>query len=228
MVRRRKAQQRQLRARVRIGPGGLVPVALLALIFAAVGAQTNVPVVAAAFMGGIGGAVSLLVHELGHVRAARKFASIRSAEVSLIWLGALSRFEGTYESGGQQARVAVAGPRASATFGAGLLLLGVLPQMPFASVIFALGLLNILLALLNLVPVCPLDGHKLVVGLLWAATGSERKAKRFVHRIGIGWAALELPSVVVLVFAKPQVGVVAAMAAAAFVAQKRFARASSG
>ncbi len=116
---------------VTIGPGGLAPVVVLAGIFGAFGAWVGVPVAMAALVGGIGGTASLLVHELGHVRAARRSAGIRSAAVSLIWLGAATRLEGRYESGREQARVAIAGPRASFALAAALLAAVFLP-MPFA------------------------------------------------------------------------------------------------
>src|SRR5207249_3855033 len=84
------------RVPVTIGPGGLAPILLLAGIFAAFGARTGLPIVKMALLGGIGGTASLLVHELGHVSVARRLKGIRTASVSLIWMGAASRFEGKY------------------------------------------------------------------------------------------------------------------------------------
>jgi membrane-associated protease RseP (regulator of RpoE activity) len=121
-------------------------------------------------------------------------------------------------------QVAIAGPRASFAFAGGLLLLCVLPVSLFRDMFFALALFNILIGLLNLLPAYPLDGHKLVVGMLWSATGSEGRARRIIDRVGVCWGALELPSAVVLLFAKPQVGIVAVVLAVSFMAQKRFMR----
>ena len=168
--------------------------------------------------------MSLIVHELGHVRAAREVEGIRSADVSLIWAGAATRFEGKYASGREQVQVAIAGPRASFAFAGALLLPCLFPTSPFRDIFLALVGFNMLLGIVNLIPTSPLDGYKVVVGLLWSATGSEGKARRIIRRIGIGWAALELPSAVVLLFAKPEAGMVAIFLVAIFMGQKHFTR----
>src|SRR6185437_6758447 len=95
----------------------------LGALFALYSSGANAWLVAlAAFAGGAGGAASLVVHELGHVRAARRLEGVKPLSVSVIWLGAGTKFEGAYRSGKDQARVAVAGPAAS--FGLALVLLG--------------------------------------------------------------------------------------------------------
>src|SRR3954466_1503182 len=100
-----------------VGRGSIVPVATLAALFVLYSAGAAVPLlVGAAALGGVGGAVSLIVHELGHVRAARRLSGVKPVSVSLIWLGAGTKFEGAYRSGRDQARVALAGPAASLAF----------------------------------------------------------------------------------------------------------------
>jgi Zn-dependent protease len=219
-----EAPFRSLRSVVRIGPGGVVPILFFAGFFAAFANYTELPVLVSAALGAIGGTVSLFIHEFGHVRAARKLEGIRSADVSLIWAGAATRFEGKYASGREQMQVAIAGPRASFAFAAGLLAICICPIGLFREMVFALALFNILVGLLNLLPAYPLDGHKLVVGMLWSATGSEGRARRIIHRVGVCWGALELPSAVVLLFARPEVGILAVLLAVSFLAQKHFMR----
>jgi Zn-dependent protease len=225
MLAPRHHHHESLRSPVAIGFGGLVPIAFLAGVFAVFASATHIPVALAALLGGIGGTASLLVHELGHVRAARRLSGIRSAKIPLMWAGAATRFEGRYESGREQARVAIAGPQASFGFALSLVALCYIPTpILFKDMLLALALFNVLLGVLNLVPAYPLDGHKIVVGLLWSATGSEGRARRIIRRIGVGWAALEFPSAVALLFARPQVGIVAVVLAASFIVQKRFVR----
>jgi Zn-dependent protease len=212
---------------VSIGLGALGPVLLLAALFGAFGAKVGVPIATAALLGGIGGTASLLVHELGHVRAARRSTGIRSAAVSLIWLGAATRFEGKYSSGRDQARVAIAGPRASFVLALSLVAACFLPMpLQVKEAVLLLALFNVAIGVLNLVPAYPLDGHKLAVGLLWSATGSERKARRVLRRIGFGCLALELPSAAVLITARPPLGLAAVVMAVSLFAQKRFVRKS--
>jgi len=221
-MRRGEVQGSRLRAPVTIGRGGLAPVLALAGIFAAFGARVGIPVVTAALLGGIGGTASLLVHEFGHVRAARRLSGIRSASVSLVWLGAATRFEGAYATGREQARVAVAGPCASLALALSLSGACFAPMpLTLREGILALALVNLLLAVVNLIPAHPLDGHTVVVGLLWWATRSEQKARRIIRRVGFCWAALELPFAAVLLAERPRLGVVVVVAAAGVFVQKR-------
>jgi Zn-dependent protease len=210
---------------VTIGPGGLAPVVVLAAVFGGFGAKAGLPIAMSALLGGIGGTTSLLVHELGHVRAARRLAGIRSAAVSLIWAGAATRFEGSYANGREQARVAIAGPQASFVFAIALFLAVFLP-MPVVGkeLLLILVFFNLAIGVLNLVPAHPLDGHKLAVGLLWCATGSEKKARKIIRRIGLGWVAVELPSAAFLLVQKPHLGAAVIVMAASLFAQKRFVR----
>jgi Zn-dependent protease len=209
---------------VRIGPGGLVPVLVLAAFFAVLGAEIGVPIATAALLGAVGGTTSLLFHEFGHVRAARGAAGIRSAAVSLFWLGAATRFEGTYRQGREQTKVAIAGPLASFVLGFSLAAMSLLPMPPqIRGSVLLLAFFNLTLGVFNLLPVYPFDGYKVVVGLLWAATGSETRARRILRRVGIGWAAVEVPAAAVLVVERPNVGLVAAPLAAVVLGQRWFA-----
>jgi Zn-dependent protease len=213
------------RVPVNIGLGALGPVLLLAALFGFFGAKSGVPVAMAALLGGIGGASSLLVHEFGHVRAARRSPGIRSAAVSLIWLGAATRFEGKYSSGRDQARVAIAGPRASFILAVSLVATCFFPMpFEFKGAVLLLAFFNLVVGVLNLVPAYPLDGHKVAVGLLWCATGSEKKARRILRRIGFGWVAVELPSAAFLLVQKPHLGLAVVLMGASAFAQRRFGR----
>jgi Zn-dependent protease len=143
------------------GKGSLVPVTLLAGLFALYSAGARpVWLLGAAALGAVGGALSLIVHELGHVRAARRLKGVNVVRVSLLWLGAGTQFEGAYRSGRDQARVAIAGPAASFGFAVVLLVTAFMPMpRPIQYGLFGLGLLNLAIALGSLVPVYPLDGY---------------------------------------------------------------------
>jgi Zn-dependent protease len=205
--------------RLSIGRGAFGPVLLLGALFAWVGVRTGVPVAAAAALGAVGGTASLLVHELGHVHAARKPAGVRPVSVSLTWLGAATRLEGQYASGGEQARVAIAGPTAS--FAAAILLTLSLYLLPISlglkALVLLLAFFNAAIGVLNLIPASPLDGYKLIVGLIWSRLGSEAAARRLVRRLAITVAALEVPGAAFLTVEKPLLGTaVIALAAAHF------------
>jgi len=211
--------------RLSIGRGAIGPVLLLGALFAWVGARSGLPVATAAVLGAVGGTASLLVHELGHVRAARKPAGVRPVSVSLTWLGAATRLEGEYASGGEQARVAIAGPTAS--FAVAVLLTLLLYLLPISlglkALVLLLAVFNVAIGLLNLIPASPLDGYKLIVGLLWSRLGSEAAARRLVRRLAVAVTAIEVPGAAALTVEKPLLGTAVIMLAAAHYGQKLLA-----
>ena len=207
---------------VRVSRSAAGLVVALAAVFGALGWQLGMPLLLAVTLGGLGATVSLLFHELGHVRAAARVATVRPTSVSLIWAGAATTLEGRYRTGRDQARVAIGGPQASFTFALALVAVCFLPtSLAVKEPLLLLAFFNVALGLVNLVPAYPLDGYKLVSGLLWSITGSESKARRILRRVGIGWAAVEAPAAVVLLIEKPIVGGIALVGGAAFLVQKR-------
>jgi Zn-dependent protease len=145
--------------------------------------------------------------------------------VSLIWLGAATQLEGAYTTGGDQARVAAAGPRASFAVAISLvpLLAAPIPVDPKA-LVFTLAALNVAIGVLSIIPVKPLDGYKLIVGLLWSWLGSKTAAQRVVRRLAFSWAAVELVGACVLLVEKPLLGAIVVTMAASLYVQKLFAR----
>src|SRR4051794_30728323 len=97
--------------------GALVPVGVFAFLFVAASGESQPAALAvAALFGGIGGIVSLIVHELGHVSIARKLTGVRAKKVSVMALGAAAHFDGAYRNGREQVRMALGGPGASFIF----------------------------------------------------------------------------------------------------------------
>jgi Zn-dependent protease len=202
--------------------GGLVPFVVFALLFVLLsGGSTPSALAAAAVLGGIGGVVSLIVHELGHVSVARRLHGVSAAKISLISLGAATHLTGSYRNGRDQVRMALAGPEASFAFALALVVPVLLPA-PIWLKVASLGLvlLNILIGVLSLLPVHPLDGHKLIIGLVWWAVGSEAKARGIIRRVGIGLLAVDLSMVVLLMAERPLIGAGVAALAAVALAQK--------
>jgi Zn-dependent protease len=212
---------------VTIGQGGLAPVFALGALFAVISVQGGLPIATATVLGAIGGTASLIAHELGHVRAARKLSSLRPTGVSLIWLGAATRLEGAYGSGRDLAKVAIAGPRVS--FGVALSLVPVLflpIPVGLKDIVITLAALNVAIAVLSLIPASPLDGYKLIVGLLWSALGSEAAARRLIRRLTSTWVAVEIVGSGVLLWEKPLLGTMVIAIGASLFGQKLFARRS--
>jgi Zn-dependent protease len=205
-----------------------IPMLLFGILFVIVSRNGSPSTVAtAAICGALGGAGSLVVHELGHVGAARRTDGVVPLRVALIAFGAATHLEGSYRSGKDQIRVAFAGPAASLALAVPLTLAVALPlpgPLRFAS--FLLALLNVGLAFVSLVPLNPLDGHKLVVGLAWILAGSERRARELVRRATRLLMAIEAVGSVGLIIARPLAGGFVVLIAALVYVERHFAGAS--
>jgi Zn-dependent protease len=206
-----------------VSRGALVPFGVFALLFAAFSRDSRPSVIAgAAILGGIGGVVSLIVHELGHISISRRLSGVRPEKVSVMALGAAAHFEGAYRSGRDQARMALGGPEASFAFAISLMIPVLLPAPTWLKVgALALALLNALIGGLSLLPVHPLDGHKFCVGLMWWMFGSEARARRIIKRLGVGLVAVDGSALVLLLAERPVLGLMVAGLAAVALAQRR-------
>jgi Zn-dependent protease len=209
-----------------LSSGALVPLGVFALIFLAFSGGSKPSVLAAAaLLGGVGGVVSLIVHELGHVSVARRLSGVTPKRVSVMSLGAAAHLEGSYRNGREQARIALGGPEASFVFALALAVPLLLPAPSGLKVgALALALLNVGIGGLSLLPIHPLDGHKVVVGLVWWAVGSEDRARRIIRRVGTGLLAVDLSFAVLLLAERPVLGATVVGVAAVAYGQKRLIR----
>jgi Zn-dependent protease len=203
--------------------GALVPLGVFALMFVAFSGTSKLSILAAAaLLGGVGGIVSLIVHELGHISVARRLSGVTPKRVSVMCFGAAAHLEGSYRNGREQARMALGGPEASFAFALALCIPLLLPAPTALKVgALALALLNIAIGALSLVPVHPLDGHKVIVGLVWWMVGSEERARRIIKRVGTGLLAVDLSFAVLLLAEKPALGATVIAVAAVAYGQKR-------
>jgi Zn-dependent protease/predicted transcriptional regulator len=133
-------------------------------------------VVAASFL------LSALAHELGHALAARH-VGLPGGPVIVYFFGgaATSRLETTRPR--DEVLVAVAGPLVSLAFGAVLMVLALIGELAASGPLFVIGrvalvigVMNLLLGGVNLLPAFPLDGGRVVRGLAWARTGDPSRA----------------------------------------------------
>jgi Zn-dependent protease len=136
----------------------------------------------------------ILLHEMSHAVVARTYGmEIRG--ITLFIFGGASEMASEPPSPQSEFVIAAAGPAAS--FGlalacGGLYLAGNVEgwPAPLTAVLGYLGLLNGLLALLNLIPAFPLDGGRILRAILWGWRGSLRQATRISAGIGSGFGLL--------------------------------------
>lgn len=110
---------------------------------------------------------SVLVHELGHAVTARLYG-VKTLEIRLWFLGGVAKLDEMPRGRGAEAVVAVAGPITSMLIGV-LLWLALpltLEQPSVALVASYLAITNVALALFNMLPALPLDGGRILRGVL--------------------------------------------------------------
>jgi Zn-dependent protease len=172
---------------------------LIALLFAwSLGGEllpAQVPglVPAAYWLAGAAGAGlflgSLLAHEVGHALVARR-AGLRVRGITLWLLGGVAQLEDEPASPGDELRVAIVGPAVSlalaGAFGLAAAALSVAGAPALVVVVAAwLALGNAALAVFNLLPAAPLDGGRVLRGLLWRHHGNRVRASVTATRAGV-------------------------------------------
>lgn len=134
---------------------------------------------------------SLLAHELSHALVARR-EGLNVSGITLWLLGGVARMQGDAPSPGAEARISGVGPLTSfglaIAFAVATAALGVAPSSDAISLGAAvagwLAVVNLILALFNLLPGAPLDGGRLARALLWRWRGDKLQATRWSTGLG--------------------------------------------
>jgi Zn-dependent protease len=135
---------------------------------------------------------SVLVHEFAHaIVAQRKGIPVES--IVLFIFGGVATIAREPEKPGDEFKIAIAGPIASILLAGGFAgmwaLLG--PSSDALEALLGyLALVNLALALFNLIPGFPLDGGRVLRAILWKTTGNLRRATGVVSAIGVAIGTL--------------------------------------
>lgn len=136
---------------------------------------------------------SITAHELGHSLVALR-NGIKVKGITLFALGGVASLSSEPTRPGAAARIALAGPGVSlgigvASFGAaaGLAAVGA-PSLVAASLLW-LGVINLVLAVFNMLPALPLDGGRVLQAWLWHRKGDRHQATISAAGLGrwVGW-----------------------------------------
>lgn len=135
--------------------------------------------------------VSVLLHELSHSVAARRYG-IPVSGITLHVFGGVSQMEREPDRPGVEFVVAIVGPLTSLAIAAVLALATAsLPLPPAAAAVLRyLIVVNVAVGLFNLVPGFPLDGGRLLRAGLWKAKGNLQWATRMATMGGSAFAFL--------------------------------------
>jgi stage IV sporulation protein FB len=137
----------------------------------------------------------VLAHEFGHIFTARAFG-VKTPDVTLLPIGGLARLERIPEEPHQEFLIAIAGPLVNVVIAFGLVLLAgahldtsVLSAVESskASLVDRLAVVNLFLALFNMIPAFPMDGGRVLRALLATRLGFVR-ATEIAAFIGQGLA----------------------------------------
>jgi len=135
--------------------------------------------------------ISIIAHELSHAAVAKaRHLPVRA--ITLFALGGVAQIEREPGEAGTEIFMGIAGPIMSMLIGVLCLALawtvgwqmGMTPGTPIVAMLMWLGLINIALAIFNLVPGFPLDGGRVLRGIIWWVTGDGLRATRIAARIG--------------------------------------------
>lgn len=140
---------------------------------------------------------SVIAHELGHAFAALR-AGLKVDGIELWMFGGFARLREAPRTPGEQFRIAAAGPLVTLVLAA--IFLGATLAIdassfgavtdgdrtdPWLSVTGLLGLLNLAVLVLNLLPAYPLDGGVIARAIAWRITGDPHKATRWAATAGL-------------------------------------------
>jgi Zn-dependent protease len=137
---------------------------------------------ALAFLGGV------LAHEMSHALVARR-EGLKVDGIVLWLMGGYTRISEPPKTPGAELRISAAGPVVSLLFGLTCGIGAVLGHAMGVSrlavtVLTWLGMINVLLAVFNVLPGSPLDGGRIVHAAVWWRTGDKYRATRVASRAG--------------------------------------------
>jgi Zn-dependent protease/predicted transcriptional regulator len=174
---------------------------IIAIITVTVGGQLNlVEPGAGPLMAWVVGAISSLgflltvvIHELAHALVGRRMGNPVDA-ISVHFVGSPSAVDVQATSARAEIAIAFAGPLTSLAISV-LLILASLGSAAvggaffdaLADLTFIIGGLDLVLGLISLIPAFPLDGGRIVRGIVWRRTGDDRRGTRAAGQVG-RWA----------------------------------------
>ena len=143
-------------------------------------------ILALAILTGILFFISLLLHELAHSVFARS-RGLPVREITLFALGGVSQMEKGATSAKTEFWMAFVGPLTSAVIGA-ICLAASRPASagspPIGSMLSWLGVINLGLAVFNMIPGYPLDGGRILRALIWWKTRDVDRSTRLASQVG--------------------------------------------
>lgn len=137
--------------------------------------------------------VAIVLHELSHAVVA-KARGLPVRSITLFALGGVAEIEKDAGDAKTEFLIGIVGPFASTVIGVICLLLAwalgwdlldvTAPKSPLVAMLMWLGVINIGLAIFNLIPGFPLDGGRVLRAIMWWVTGDAERSTRAASWVG--------------------------------------------
>jgi Zn-dependent protease len=145
-------------------------------------------------VGAIGLFVSILIHEFSHSLVARKYG-LEIKGITLFIFGGVAEMQDEPDTPKIEFLMAIAGPIASFLLA---VLFGTLYQagnvlgviVPILGILWYLSVINMLLAVFNMLPAFPTDGGRILRALLWWIKGNINWATQVASRISLMFSVM--------------------------------------
>ncbi|MGC5616998.1 site-2 protease family protein [Georgenia sp. Z1491] len=177
----------------------LLLVVVVALVYGRILARPEQSGLVMGLLAALAVSIAVLVHELGHGLTGAA-VGLRPKEFVLTFVGGHTAFDGTGRGPWAAAAVTAAGPAANLLLaGAGLLVAPLVEGVsPWAAAVDVAVVMNVVLALFNLVPALPLDGGRLWLEVAEGLTGRPLAGLRPLGVLGCLLALVVVGAAVVL------------------------------
>ena len=133
---------------------------------------------------------SILLHELGHAVVARRYG-VEIDGIELWLLGGVAKMKGAAHQASEELRFALAGPAVTFVIASVFWLATAAMPASTPDAVTALlayqALINTAILVFNMLPAFPLDGGRVLRGILWQRTGDFEWATARAARVGRGF-----------------------------------------
>jgi Zn-dependent protease/predicted transcriptional regulator len=134
---------------------------------------------------------AIVLHELSHAAVA-KARGLPVRSITLFALGGVAQIEKEAADAKTEFWMGIIGPITSLVIGAICLAIALalgwtppeFPKTPVPAMLMWLGYINISLGIFNLIPGFPLDGGRVLRGIVWWVTGEAKRATKIATRVG--------------------------------------------
>ena len=137
---------------------------------------------------------SIISHEVLHTFVSLN-QGVKIKKITFYFLGAILQIDKYCETAIGNIKIAIVRPLLCFATAFILLLIsnyGVSQEIIFINIISRVGILNLLLGFLNLIPIGSLDGGNLLKSIIWHFSGSKNKGRNFLNKVNLSLSFLVL------------------------------------